>query len=71
VRDAVEERPDVAAGLAAGRFDLDHIGPEIAEQLAAELPGLVGELQDSEARQRPRQRRIAHWGIAHRSISSM
>mgnify|MGYP003693567423 CR=1 FL=1 len=46
VRDVVEERPDVAAGLAAGRFDLDHIGPEIAEQLAAELALFIRELQD-------------------------
>ena len=57
----------MAAGLAAGRFDLDHIGPEIAEQLAAELARFIRELQDSQARQRARQR----LGVAHRSISSM
>ena len=67
VRDVVEEWPDMAAWLAAGRFDLDHIGAEIAEQLAAELALFIGELQDSQACQRARQ----GCGIAHWSISSM
>jgi len=31
VGDVVQERPDMAVALAAGGFDLDHIGPEIAE----------------------------------------
>src|SRR3954452_11925541 len=39
VGDVVEKRPDMTAGLAPRRLDLDHIGPEIAEQLAAELAG--------------------------------
>jgi hypothetical protein len=57
----------MAAGLAIRRFDLDHIGPEIAEKLAAELAGFIRKLQDSEACQRTRQR----LGTGHRSISSM
>jgi hypothetical protein len=52
VGDVVEKRPDVTAGLAAGRFDLDHICPEISEQLAAELALFIGELQDPQACQR-------------------
>ena len=67
VRDVVEERPDMAAALAAGRFDLDHIGAEVAEQLAAELALFVRELQDPQACQRARQ----GLGIGHWSISSM
>src|SRR5580692_7859643 len=71
VRDVVEEWPDLAAGFAAGRFDLDHIGSEIAEQLAAELAGLVRQFQHSQPCQRARQRLgIGPWG-GHRSISSM
>ena len=42
--DVVEERPDLAVGLAAGGFDLDHVGPEIAEELAAELSGFIRKL---------------------------
>ncbi len=71
VGDVVEERPHLATGLAAEGFDLDHISPEIAEQLAAELAGFIRELQDSEAGERARQIRISPWGIAHWSISSM
>jgi hypothetical protein len=67
VGDVVEKRPDTAARLAAGRLDLDDVGSEITEQLAAELAGFVGELQHSQAGQRTRQ-----WlAPAHRSISSM
>ena len=67
MRDVVEEWPDMAAALAAGRFDLDHIGPEVAEQLAAELARFVRKLQDSQACQRARQ----GLGIGHWSMSSM
>ena len=75
--DVVEEWPDIAARLAAGRFDLDDIGGKVAEQLAAELAGFIRQFQDPQACQRPRQRLgiapwgIAPWGIAHWSISSM
>jgi hypothetical protein len=48
VGDVVEKRPDPAAGLAAGRLDLDHIGAEIAEELAAELPLFIREFEDPE-----------------------
>src|SRR6202022_76954 len=65
--DVVEKRPDVAARLAAGRFDLDHVGPEIGEQFAAELALFIGEFQDPQACQRARQ----NLGIAHLSIASM
>ena len=44
----------MAATLATGGFDLDHIGPEVAEQLTAELPLFIRELQDSQACQRAR-----------------
>jgi hypothetical protein len=72
VWDVVEERPDAAVALATGGFDLDHIGPEIAEKLAAELSLFIRELQDSQASERPRQiLGIGPWGIAHRSISSI
>jgi hypothetical protein len=57
----------MAAGLAIRRFDLDHIGPEIAKELATKLAGFIRELQDSDACQRTRQR----LGVGHRSISSM
>ena len=67
MRDVVEERPDVARWLAGRGFDLDHIGPEIAEKLAAELAGFIGKLQDSQACERARH----GLGIAHRSISSI
>jgi hypothetical protein len=67
MRHIVEERPDAATGLAAGRFDLDDVGAEAAEQLAAKLAGLIGEFDDPEAGQRARER----VELAHRSISSM
>src|SRR5215472_7990290 len=67
MRNVVEEWPDAAAGLAARRLDLDHIGPEVPEELAAELAGFIRELEDPEAGQRTLQR----LGIAHRSISFM
>ena len=37
----VEEGSGAAVGLAAGRLDLKHIGPEVAEELAAELTGFI------------------------------
>ena len=40
----------MAAGFAARRLDLDDIGPEIAEQLAAELAGFVREFEDPQTR---------------------
>jgi len=65
VGDVVEEWTDMAARLTAGRFDLDHIGPEVAEKLAAELASLIRELEDSQACKRARQRLdIAHWSIS-------
>jgi hypothetical protein len=57
----------VAVALAAGGFDLDHVGAKVAEQLAAELARFIRELQHSQACERPRQ----GLGIGHRSISSM
>ena len=48
-----------------GRFDLDHIGAEVAEQFAAELTRFVGKLQDSQACQRARQGPdICHWSMS-------
>ena len=43
----------MAAGFASRRLDLDDIGPEIAEQLAAELPGFVREFEDAQTRKGP------------------
>ena len=57
----------MAARLAARRLDLDDIGPEIAKQLAAELPGFVREFEDAQTREGSRK----VLGVAHRSISSM
>jgi hypothetical protein len=71
VRDVVEEWPDVAVGLAARGLDLDHIGSEIAEKLAAELASFIRELKDSQACQRARQRQRQRLSTAHWSISSM
>src|SRR5262249_35085671 len=72
VREVVEERSHPAAGLAAGGFDLDHIGSEIAQKLAAELAFFVRELEDPQARQRARQvLGVGPWSIARRSISSI
>jgi hypothetical protein len=48
----VEEWSDATGGLAAGGLNLDHIGPEIAQKLAAELALLIGEFQHSLADQR-------------------
>ena len=55
MRHVVDKRPDMAARLAARRLDLDHVGPEIAEQFAAELARLVRQLQHPQAGQRARQ----------------
>jgi hypothetical protein len=77
VWDVVEEWSDMPAGLPARGFDFDHIGPQVAKKLAAELASFIRELEDSQTRQRARQRLgigpwgIGPWGIAHRSISSM
>ena len=56
MRDIIHKRSDATARLAARLLYLDDVGAEIAEQLAAELAGLVGELQDAQAGQRARQR---------------
>src|SRR5438270_5939754 len=66
VRNIVQERPGAPARLAARRLDLNDVGAEIAKQLAAELAGLVGQLQQAETRQRAGQRQA----VAHRIISS-
>ena len=54
MRDVVEKRPDVAARFAARRLDLDHIGAEIAEQLAAELSRFIRKFENPQTRERPR-----------------
>ena len=66
VRDVVEEWPNATGGLATWRLDLDHVGPEIAEKLAAELTFLIGEFQNSQASQRTR----LVLGFRHCCISS-
>src|SRR5262249_13142538 len=67
VRNVVEKRPDTAAGLAPGRGDLDNIGTEIAEELAAKLALFICELENSQASERGRRA----FGAVHRSISSI
>ncbi len=67
MRNVVEKGSDMPAAFAAGGFDLDHIGPEVAEELAAELAGLIGEFEDPEAHQRAGKRRR----VTHRRASSM
>ena len=68
--DVVEEWPHAAGRLATGGFDLDDIGPQVAQEFATKLALFVGEFQDSQARQRaweglgiwslrPRQRSFA------------
>jgi len=47
VGNIVEERPNAAVVLTTGRFDLDHIGPKIAEKLAAELASFIRKLENS------------------------
>ena len=59
--------PTWRVALATGRLDLDDIGPEVAEKLAAELALFIRELQDSQARQRARW----VWASVIASISSM
>jgi hypothetical protein len=63
----VEEWPDAAGRLTTRGFDLDDISPQIAHKFAAKLTLFVGELEDSQARQR------AWWnlGIGHFNISSI
>jgi hypothetical protein len=61
VGNVIEEWPDMAVRLATGRLDLDHVGPEIAEKLAAELALLIGEFQNPQPCQRAR---IAHWSMS-------
>jgi hypothetical protein len=39
----------VAGGVASRRFDLDDVGTEIAQDLPAIVPLLVGQVQDPEA----------------------
>jgi hypothetical protein len=66
-RGALPVRQPVSRGLAGGvaaahRLDLDHVGAEIAEQLAAEGPGHhLGEVDDRQMRQRERHRCLPYW----------
>ena len=62
MRNVVEERPNLPALLPAGRFDLDHIGPEIAQQLAAELALFIRQFEHSQSRQRSLG--AGHWAIS-------
>ena len=66
MRNVVEEGPDTAAGLAAGRLDLDDVRPQIPEELAAELARLIGEFENAQPCERARPKLI----ITHASISS-
>ena len=45
----VDERPDGARGGAAGRFDLDHVGAHVGQELPRELAELVAEFDDAES----------------------
>ena len=46
---AADPRPAVAQRLALGRLDRDHVGAEVAEDLAGELAGFVAEVEDADA----------------------
>ena len=45
VRDVLVEGTDVAGGVAAGALDLDHIGAEVTQDLAAHEPFLIGKVK--------------------------
>src|SRR5262245_41201480 len=49
VWDIVEKGPHAARGLTAQRLDLDDVGAQIGEELAAKLSLLIGELQNSQS----------------------
>src|SRR4029453_155523 len=66
VWDVVEKWPEPPAPLAARRLNLNDVGAEIAQQLAAEMAGFVGQLQYAQACERARELIGAH----HSSISS-
>jgi hypothetical protein len=52
VGDVVQKWPGTAAGLSARGLDLDHVGTEVAEKLAAEMALFIRELENPEACQR-------------------
>src|SRR5262245_21599051 len=67
VWDIVEKGPHAARGLAAERLDLDDIGAQITEQLAAELSLLIGQLQNSQSCKRAGlDLRARHFSISSR-----
>ena len=43
------EGRESARGVAAGRFDLDHVGAEVGEQLAGVVAHLGGEIEHADA----------------------
>jgi hypothetical protein len=47
VLDVAGERPDATGTRAAGRLDVDHVGAEVAQDLAAEDSAVVGEVEDT------------------------
>jgi hypothetical protein len=49
VRRVIQKGPNAARRLAAGRFDLDHVGTEVCHELAAELALFVRQLQNPQA----------------------
>ena len=49
MREIVEEWPNAAGRLATGGFDLDDIGAQVAQEFAAKLPLIVGQLENSQA----------------------
>src|SRR5215471_5571167 len=51
MRSVTVERSDAPLLAALRRFQLDHIGAEVAQQLARPLPFYVAELQDTQAPQ--------------------
>ena len=55
VGNIVHERTETATGFSARRFDLDHVGAQVGQQLAAKLALLVADFQHAQAVQRARQ----------------
>ena len=51
VRLVIQKRPDISGLLAAGRFDLYHVGAQVGHQFAAELGMLARQFQHPDAGQ--------------------
>src|SRR5947199_345414 len=48
----VGERPTPAAGIAAGRLDLDDVGPKVGQQPPAQPAGVISQIENAEGAER-------------------